>query len=51
MTQYKADARKIIDEIYMSVLGESTTPDLASLALMGLQDASDEQLRSRLTVG
>ena len=45
MTQYQADAMKIIDEIYMSVLDELTIPDLASLALMGLQDASDEQLR------
>ena len=45
MTQYQADAMKIIDEIYMSVLDESTIPDLASLALMRLQDASDEQLR------
>ena len=43
MTQYQADTMKIIDEIYMSVLNESTTPDLASLALMGLQDDSDEQ--------
>ena len=45
MTQYQADDMKIIDEIYMSVLDELTIPDLASLALMGLQDASDEQLR------
>ena len=45
MTQYQADAMKIIDEIYMSVLDELTIPALASLALMGLQDASDEQLQ------
>ena len=48
MMQFQADAMAIIDEIYMLVLDESTIPDLASLALMGLQGASDEHYDLKL---
>ena len=44
MTQYQAKAMTIIDEIYMSVLDESDVPELTSIALVGLQAASDERL-------
>ena len=45
VTQFQADAMKILDEIYMTVLDEATVPELPSLTLLGLQHARDEQLR------
>jgi hypothetical protein len=47
VTQYGQQAMKIVDEIRMTALLPELVPDLASLVLMGLNDASDDTIRAQ----
>jgi len=47
MNRYAEQVLLIVDEIYMTILDESLVPDLATLSLVGLNQASDEYLRNK----
>jgi len=47
MNRYAEQVLLIVDEIYMTILDESLVPDLATLSLVGLNQASDEYLRTK----